>query len=135
MVRNNLLAWNSRHSVMRTRDEPHSSFEFTRNVMIADSGTLLGSNWNGTQDRFTTDHNLWYDARHGASVDAYRFAGVTCDEWRQRGHDRHSVIADPLLVDPLRPERGLRPDSPAFGIGFQPIDLSRLGPRPPGERD
>ncbi len=135
VVRNNLLAWNSRHSVMRTRDEPHRSFEFTRNVVLADSGTLLGSNWNGTPDRFTTDHNLWFDARHGASVDAYRFAGGTWEEWRQRGHDRHSVIADPLLVDPLRPERGLRPDSPAFGIGFQPIDLSRLGPRPPGERD
>jgi hypothetical protein len=44
------------------------------------------------------------------------------------------MIADPMLVDPERPELGLRKDSPAYGIGFRPIDLTDLGPRPKRRR-
>lgn len=135
IVRNNLLAWNRNHSVMRTRVEEHLSFEFTGNVIIANSGTLLGSSWDGTTEQFRSDRNVWFDTRPGADPAAYRFAGAGWQEWQARGQDVHSVIADPLLVDPDRPEAGLRPESPAFALGFRPIDLSRLGPRPPEERD
>lgn len=134
-VRNNLLAWNVNHSVMRTRDEPHRSFDFTRNVIIADSGTLLGSNWSGTTEQFLCDYNTWFDTRHGADVEKYRFADQSWAEWQGRGQGAHSQIADPLLVDPERPELGLQPESPAFELGFEQIDMSRVGPRPLGERE
>jgi hypothetical protein len=39
------------------------------------------------------------------------------------------VIADPLFVDPLNYDFRLRPESPAFKLGFQPIDTSAVGPR------
>ena len=45
------------------------------------------------------------------------------------GFDTHSLLADPLFVDPARDDYRLRPESPAFKLGFQPIDMSRIGIR------
>lgn len=41
----------------------------------------------------------------------------------------HSLIADPLFVDPKRDDWRLRPDSPAFELGFRRIPLERMGPQ------
>jgi hypothetical protein len=48
---------------------------------------------------------------------------MALDEWRRMGHDAHSVIADPLFVDPGRDDYRLRPESPALRLGFQPVDM------------
>jgi len=50
-------------------------------------------------------------------------------EWKARGQDTHSLIADPWFADPSRGDFSLKPGSPAFSIGFKPIDLSPVGPR------
>jgi parallel beta-helix repeat protein len=135
VVRNNLIAFNSEHSVMRTRAEEHRSFWFTNNVIVADSGELLGSNWNGTTNNLVSDGNLWFDLRLGADSPKYQFAGGSWAQWQSRGQDVHSRIADPLLMDPKHPEKGLRRHSPAYPLGFKAIDLSTVGVRPRGARD
>ncbi len=43
--------------------------------------------------------------------------------------DVHSLIADPLFVDPNRDDYRLKPDSPAFELGFQRIPVDRIGPQ------
>ena len=134
IIRNNLFAWNERHSVMRTKVEDHLSFQFIGNVVIADSGTLLGSNWNGTTQQVYSDYNLWYDTRYGTNVDKYEFAGSSWAKWQARGHAVHSIIADPLLIDPKKPELGLKPSSPAFKLGYRQIDLNTVGPRSKSKR-
>lgn len=134
VIRNNLLAWNENHSVMRTRVEEHRSFWFTNNIVIAKSGALLGGNWDGATHQFWSDGNVWFDTRYGADVARYSFAGQPWSAWQARGQDPHSVIADPLLVDPERPELGLKKDSPAFALGYRQIDLSTVGPRARGSR-
>ncbi len=53
----------------------------------------------------------------------------TFEEWKALGFDTHSIIADPLFVDPENHDYSLRPDSPALKMGFKPIDLSRVGLR------
>ena len=130
VVRNNLIAFNREHELMRTRAENHRSFWFTNNIVIWNSGGLLGSNWSGTTNQFLMDHNLYFDTRMGTQDADYRFNGLTLSEWQGRGQDLHSRIADPRLVDPDRPELGLLPGSPAYELGFQAINLSDLGPRP-----
>ena len=132
VVRNNIFAFGKEHQVMRTRDEEHLSFFFTNNIVYFDSGTLLGSSWKN--ERFVIDHNLYFDTRSATAPENLKFAGVTLDKWRARGHDTHSLIADPLFVAPEKFDFRLRANSPALKRGFKPIDLSTLGVRPVSKR-
>ena len=129
LIRNNLLAYNRNHQIMRTRDESHSSFTFAQNVVVHDGGTLLGGNWKGGPAHFLINHNVYWDARRGTNAMAYHFTDVHLPDWRAAGHDRDSRFADPLLRDREHPERGLRPASPAHELGFHDIDLRGVGPR------
>lgn len=54
--------------------------------------------------------------------------------WQGLGFDKESVIADAQFVDANRQDYRLRPTSPALKLGFEPIDLSTVGPRPRGAR-
>jgi len=38
------------------------------------------------------------------------------------------VIADPLFVNAATDDYRLRPESPAFALGFEPIPIERIGP-------
>jgi parallel beta-helix repeat protein len=129
VVRNNIFAFNREHQLMRTRPEPHTSFIFTNNIVYFDSGDLLGSNW--SNDHYVIDHNVYYDARSGTNSSAMKFADGTLAQWKARGHDEHSIIADPLFVAPDQSDFRLKPESPALRMGFVPIDLISAGVRPP----
>lgn len=109
---------------MRTRAEGHKSFTIENNIIYYDSGELLGLNW--SNDFFDMDRNLYFDARPGAKV---TFKGLSIEQWRHRGHDKKSIIADPLFVDAAHYDFRLRPNSPALKIGFKPFDLTTVGPR------
>ncbi len=58
-----------------------------------------------------------------------RFMKYSFDEWKAKGLDEHSLVADPLFVDPKNGNFSLKPESPALKLGFQPIDISRVGPQ------
>src|SRR5262249_27032237 len=126
MVRNNIFAFAHDHQLQRSRVEPHLSFSFETNIVYFNSGVLLGNEWK--DDRFQMDYNVFFDARPDAKSESMRFGKATLEDWRGRGHDTHSVIADPLFVAPQQNNFGLKPDSPALKIGFRPIDVSKVGP-------
>lgn len=44
-------------------------------------------------------------------------------------YDTNSVVADPLFVDAANGDFRLKPESPAFKLGFQPIDVKIIGLR------
>jgi parallel beta-helix repeat protein len=48
--------------------------------------------------------------------------------WQSRGMDKGSVVADPKFVDPAKDDYRLKPDSPAFALGFKPIPVEQIGP-------
>jgi parallel beta-helix repeat protein len=121
IVRNNIFAFAKLGQVIRTRMEEHVSFTFERNIVYWDEGPLLGGNWK--DDKYRMDNNLYWQAK-GAPFD---FAGFPFADWQKRGQDVHSIIADPLFVDPYNGNFSLKPDSPAFKLGFKPIDTSTVG--------
>ena len=48
--------------------------------------------------------------------------------WQTEGMDRHSIVADPLFVDPENDDYRLQPNSPAFKLGFKSIPVDKIGP-------
>lgn len=50
----------------------------------------------------------------------------TLQGWQDTGLDKGSVVADPLFVNPAADDYTLRPDSPAFRLGFKALDLSQV---------
>jgi len=54
--------------------------------------------------------------------------------WRSQGYDTHSIIADPLFVDVQNDDFRLKPESPAFKLGFKPIPQERIGLYPSPNR-
>jgi hypothetical protein len=127
IVRNNIFAFARDHQLQRTRPEPHVSFSFQTNIVYFDQGVLLGGNW--SNDQYRMDRDLYFDARPGAKEENLRFAGATLEQWRARGHDTHSLLADPLFTAPRQDDFRLRPESPAFQLGFRPLALDDVGPR------
>jgi len=73
------------------------------------------------------DYNLLFNTADGSLK--LHPGPISLDEWRQQGFDEHSVVADPLFADPDKDDYRLKPLSPAFSLGFQPIDMSAIGPR------
>jgi hypothetical protein len=71
------------------------------------------------------DGNLYWDASQPDGQ--IKFGEATLAEWQARGHDRHSLIADPKFVDAAHFDFRLQPDSPAFKLGFVPIDTGQIG--------
>ena len=62
IVRNNIFALGRDAQVVRSRDEPHRSFTFERNIVYYRTGELFSSVWSGGPDRITLDHNLYWNA-------------------------------------------------------------------------
>ena len=133
VVRNNIFAFNREHELMRSREEAHTSFFFTNNIVVLDSGSLLGSTWKN--DHFIIDDNLYWDTRTGSELARMNFSDATLEQWKARGHDTNSSFADPLFVDSAKSDFRLQPGSPAVKLGFKPIDLSAVGVRPKAKRD
>ncbi|WP_419194234.1 right-handed parallel beta-helix repeat-containing protein [Novipirellula herctigrandis] len=48
--------------------------------------------------------------------------------WQAKGMDQHSLVADPMFVDRANDDYRLKPDSPAFDLGFERIPVEKIGP-------
>ena len=48
--------------------------------------------------------------------------------WQEKGNDVHSLVADPLFVNAAADDYRLKPNSPAYKLGFKPIPVEKIGP-------
>ena len=123
ILKNNILAYSlEMGQIRRSREESHISFTCDGNIVFGDITPPLGNNWkNG---KYTMDNNVYWNTDKAALV----FPGKrTFAEWQKTGQDQHSIVADPLFVDPGKDDFRLKPDSPALKKGFKPIDVSKSG--------
>lgn len=122
VIRNNIMVDSLLHQLQATRVEEHLSFTFANNIVYWKTGPLLAGPW--TKVTINMDNNCYWNVP-GQPVN---FVGLPMEKWQQEnGHDQHSVVADPLFVDPKNLDFHLKPDSPALKIGFKPFDYTQAG--------
>ncbi len=123
-VRNNIFASPGKAFVNRYRGDERASFAITRNIFWSNKpvspveGVFEGN-------EFFMDYNLY----GGPQAADWIWDGGTWTDWNSRGHDRHSILADPRFVNPENGDFHLSPDSTARELGFEPLDLSEVGPQ------
>jgi len=121
VIRNNILAFSQLHQIQATRVEDHLSFTFENNIVYWNTGPLLSGRW--TQIKVKMRNNCYWNT----SGKEIKPAGMTFEDWRKRGRDADSIIADPMFVDAENFDFRLKPDSPALRTGFKPFDYSKAG--------
>ena len=147
-VRNNIFAFGKKDQVTRACVEPHVSCELMNNIFYWTEGGLYSGNWNdaatpyavhrkgnnkkaneeGATVTFVADRNVYFNP--ALSVGDVKFGGGrSLDAWRKMGKDINSVYADPLFKDAAGRDFRLKPESPAFKMGFVNFDQSDIGQR------
>jgi len=122
IIRNNIFALGQETQFRRTRKEPNFNFKLEHNIIYWKEGELLNGDWGG-DNQFHLDYNLYYPVG-GQPI---QFGKESLEEWQKQGQDVHSLVADPLFVDPDHGDFTLKPGSPAAKIGFEPIDMNQVG--------
>ena len=123
IVRNNIFGPSQKYHFQRHVhvEEEHCSYILTRNIFYIKGGEFLEGKWFGPGYIF--DKNIYWRV-DGKEL---RFSKWSFQEWQERGQDPNSLVVDPLFKDPKNGAFILSPDSPAFKLGFKPIDTSRIG--------
>lgn len=81
------------------------------------------------------DYNLFFSSSGDAfeSTVIYRQppgpAYYDWEKWHALGFDKSSLFSDPMFVDLANGDYRLKPESPAFKLGFKPFDLRKVGLR------
>lgn len=119
VVRNNVFAFLREAVANSSRELSTPSFTFENNIAVVEDGQLLEAGSVGAKYLF--DRNLYWVP--GAIP--LRISGLTFDEWKGRGQDVHSAIADPLFSE--RGDFTLQPQSSAFDLGIHNVDVSGAG--------
>jgi len=122
LIRNNIFAFSRESQIRRSREDLKNSLDFQRNLVYCDNDQVLTQIWKNGD--YHVDNNVYWTTGKAEPL----FDGRSFDEWRATsGQDQHSLLADPRFVDAAGRDFHLRPDSPAFSVGFKPIALSGFG--------
>ncbi|MHB8969382.1 MAG: right-handed parallel beta-helix repeat-containing protein [Pirellulaceae bacterium] len=130
VIQNNIFAMSTNQALWPCMEKRPSTFR--RNIIYLTQGELLvrlGEHW--LEERLAAgeplgewNKNLYWQTQDPDNLRFYRrdFAA-----WQELGLDRESLIADPLFVDPAHRDFQLRTESPAIGLGFQPLNIQEVG--------
>ena len=122
-ISNNIFAFNLRSQLQCTRPEEHLSFIFTNNIVYYNEGIIC--QWDGwLKGQMTTDNNCFWDTR---TTNPKFHGNLVFADWKKMGRDQHSIIADPLFVNPQQFDFRFKNASVAKKIGFKPFDYSKAG--------
>ena len=123
IIRNNIFACNLHSQLQITKPEDHLSFTFANNIVYYNEGFLhQGGDWLKAQ--IAVDNNCYWDTR---TKTPQFYEDLLFADWQKLGRDRHSIIADPLFVNPQQFDFRFKNTSVAKKIGFKPFDFSKAG--------
>ncbi len=136
VVRNNIWAFGREGMIqLSRRGEAHNSLTFERNIILSDGQAIHvgGYGHKINEPNLISGLNLIWDVA-GEPFATQAGEKLTVAQLQEAGLERHSVVADPGFAEAKAADFTLAEDSPAFGLGFEAIDLSDVGPRVKGER-
>lgn len=118
-IENNIFAFGHFFQSQMTRVEDHLSFSFKHNILVQDKGETLAGPWD--KGHIDMDNNAYwaYDGK-------LSFNKKSFEEWRQL-KDKHSVVRNPMFVDPYADDFHFRSKAVAKKIGFEPFDYTKAG--------
>ena len=122
VVRNNVFYGVSAPCVYTSRHELHDQILFERNIFVSENAPVY-SHRDGAPD-FESRCNILWSPKFG-EPGAFRSSwGEVFDltDWQKNfGRERGSIVADPMIESLDGFDFRLKPDSPAFGLGFKPL--------------
>lgn len=124
IVRNNILALGRDGIVMVSRLEEHDAIHLERNILLSDGVPIYLQHPDNM--RMTDDSNLVWNLSGDVFSSGEK---LTVSQMQQKGLFKNVLVADPGFADPENGDFTLPENSPAYDIGFQPIDMSDVGIR------
>ena len=133
VIQNNIFVDGHEHQVrLQPRDDFMKGNRFVNNIVVYSrpEAQVIFSWWFKPDAFAECDRNVYF-LRGGdlTALEARIMPAGTWRQWLEAGFDQNSIVADPLFVDPDHDDYRLRPESPAFRLGFQPIPVERIGPK------
>jgi hypothetical protein len=124
IVRNNIFAFGREQQIQVSRPESHKRITFERNIVVGDTERWIEG---GLDFNFVFDKNLYWRVNKGEIRFVERASGrhLTWNEWKEKGMDTHSIIANPLFYNMKRCDFRLKKNSPAFKLGFKKFSLPK----------
>lgn len=125
-VENNIFIGSSGNQFDLRMGGAANNNRFVRNIVCYSNpdAMLLAAQPAAKQHLAECDDNVYF----AAAGQELRVRGIgSFADWRALGFDRRTLLADPLFVNLEKGDYRLRPESPAFQLGFQPIDTEKIG--------
>ncbi len=102
---------------------------FRRNIVVNIDGAAV---WRGIrhypEEMKALDFNCYFTpGRTPQWISSSTKRGRTLRDWQGEGLEVHSVIADPLFVNPAQGDYRVRPESPALKLGFKNFSMDQFG--------
>ncbi|MDD5674667.1 MAG: right-handed parallel beta-helix repeat-containing protein [Chitinivibrionales bacterium] len=119
-VRNNIFAFSANWALSIGRVDKNSSCNINHNIIYTTSSSMYFPQASAVT--LSADYNVYYNPNGALS-----FLGNSFANWQTLGEDQHSVVADPLFVNPNSYDFNLQQNSPAYQLGFKAIDISAVG--------
>jgi len=104
--------------------------KFLRNICYySDPDAALYQQRGLPYDKTESDYNLIYHFGHPLVVGLRKVPPEKqWEEWKKLGFEKHSLVADPMFVNPRKDDYRLKRRSPAFKLGIKPIPVEKIGP-------
>ncbi|MBE7042767.1 MAG: right-handed parallel beta-helix repeat-containing protein [Ruminococcaceae bacterium] len=135
VVKNNIFVQSAECPVRMGRHEYHVGIMFERNIIVSHGTPIyqVGAfDWqiDGFAHVLFADGNLMFDTERETKVTRINDREYSLEEVRtELGLELSGMVADPLFVDMKQGDFTLKEESPAWKIGFRPIDMSQVGCR------
>ena len=134
-VRNNIFAFSKSEPIACSKPETHTGIVVERNIIITSGTPVFREGYVGKDEECTqmifSINNLIYDISKNMPL-ALRTGGkeYNFDEVQNLfGIDVGSIFADPMFEDIKKRNFSIKYNSPAYKIGFKPIDMKDVGVR------